>query len=63
MEKPEGDIHISSLGLNAETARKVKSVKLLGSAEKIKWTQTGDEVRITRPTNLPDYNTLVFAIQ
>lgn len=63
MEKPEGDIHISSLALKTATGHKVSSISLLGSKEKIKWTQNNDEIVIQRPAQLPKYNTVVFAIK
>jgi alpha-L-fucosidase len=63
MEKPESDIHISSLGLQTATGRKVKSISLLGSKEKIKWTQNKDEILIQRPEQLPEYSTVVFEIR
>jgi alpha-L-fucosidase len=62
MEKPEGNIHISSLGLKTATGKKISSVKMLGSKENIKWSQNDDEVIIHKPTNLPEYNTVVFEI-
>jgi alpha-L-fucosidase len=63
MEKPEGDIHISSLGLKTATGQKVSSISLLGSKEKIKWKQNKEEVVIQRPAQLPEYNTVVFVIK
>ncbi|MDR2469181.1 MAG: alpha-L-fucosidase, partial [Tannerella sp.] len=63
MERPEGDIHIRSLGLKTVTGKKISSIKLLGSNEKIEWTQTGDEVTIRKPAGLPNFTTLVFAIK
>jgi alpha-L-fucosidase len=63
MVKPEGDIHISSLGLQTATGQKVKSIRLLGSKEKIKWTQTNEEVVIQKPAQLPEYETVVFEIR
>jgi alpha-L-fucosidase len=62
MGKPEGDIHISSLGLQTATGQKVKSISLLGSKEKIKWTQNNEEVLIQKPDQLPEYDTVVFEI-
>jgi alpha-L-fucosidase len=62
MEKPIADIHIKSLGLKTETGKKVSSIKLLGSKEKIKWTQNGEELIIQKPAQLPEYDTVVFAI-
>jgi alpha-L-fucosidase len=63
MESPESDIRISSLGLKAATGQKVKSISLLGSNEKISWTQNNDEVIIQKPAQLPEYKTVVFAIK
>ena len=63
MEQPEGDIHIKSLGLKAATGRKISSIKLLGSTEKVKWTQTATETVISKPSNLPKFTTLVFEVK
>jgi len=63
MEKPERNIHISSLGLKTTTGQKVSSVRMLGSKEKIQWYQNNEEVVIKRPAQLPEYNTVVFAIK
>jgi alpha-L-fucosidase len=63
MEKPTEDIHIKSLGLKTETGAKISSIKMLGSEEKIKWTQNDEEVVIQKPAQLPRYNTPVFAIK
>jgi alpha-L-fucosidase len=60
MEKPKNDIHISSLGL--KTSQKVQSINMLGSKEKIKWSQNDDEAVIQKSVQLPDYETIVFAI-
>jgi len=63
MEIPDGDIHLKSLGLKTETGKKISSVKLLGSNEKIQWSQNNEEVVIQKPGNLPAFNTIVFEIQ
>ena len=63
MERPAGEILVKSLGLQTETGKKIKSVKLLGSNEKIQWTQNNEAVVIQKPAHLPDFNTLVFEIQ
>jgi alpha-L-fucosidase len=62
LNKPEGDIHISSLGLQTATGQKIKSISMLGSKEKIKWTQNNEAVVIQKPAQLPEYNTIVFEI-
>jgi alpha-L-fucosidase len=63
MERTDGALHVKSLGLKTETGQKVKSVKLLGSKEKINWTQNDNEVVINRPDNLPKYKTTVYEVQ
>jgi alpha-L-fucosidase len=63
MENPTEDIHVKSLGLKTETGAKVSSIKMLGSEEKIQWTQNDEEVIIKRPAQLPAYNTVVFAVK
>jgi alpha-L-fucosidase len=63
MEKPKSDIRISSLGLKTATGQKIKSISMLGSKEKIKWSQTDAEVIIQKPVQLPEYETVVFAVK
>jgi len=63
MEKPTGDIRIKSLGLKTATGQKVSSIKILGSSEKIQWSQNDDEVIIRKPAQLPGYNTVVFELK
>jgi alpha-L-fucosidase len=63
MENPTEDIHVKSLGLKTETGAKVSSVKMLGSEEKIQWTQNDEEVIIKKPAQLPAYSTVVFAVK
>jgi alpha-L-fucosidase len=62
LEKPQAEISISSLGLKTGTGQKVKSISLLGSKEKIKWSQDDDKVVIQKPAQLPGYETVTFAI-
>jgi alpha-L-fucosidase len=63
MENPTEDIHVKSLGLKTETGAKVSSIKMLGSEEKITWTQNDNEVVIQKPAKLPAYSTVVFAVK
>ncbi|MDR2382431.1 MAG: alpha-L-fucosidase [Prevotellaceae bacterium] len=63
MENPTGDIHIKSLGLKTETGAKISSIKMLGSEEKITWSQNDEEAIIRKPAKLPAYNTIVFAVK
>jgi alpha-L-fucosidase len=64
MDKPAGDIMISSLGKNSEICdRKVKSVTLLGTDGKIKWKQQDDALVISKPSKLPDWQVLTFKVE
>ena len=63
MERPEGDIRVKALGLKNADVKKVSSVKLLGGKGKIDWTQTDDELIIRKPSALPNFTTLVFAVK
>jgi alpha-L-fucosidase len=63
MEQPVGDIQITSLGKNSKLCGKaVSSVKMLGSKEKLKWTQRGDALIIAKPTQLPNWKVVTFKI-
>ena len=47
---PEGDISVKSLGTKAGLAdKKIKSVTMLGSTEKLSWKQNDDALDINRP--------------
>jgi len=61
--KGASTLHIKALGLQSKTGQKIKSVKLLGSSDKVVWTQNDDEAVITKPASTPAFNTLVYAIQ
>jgi len=63
MENPTDNIHIKSLGLKTKSGTQVKSIELLGSKEKVKWTQNEEEVVIQKPASASSFNTIVFAIQ
>ncbi len=63
MEKPESDIVITSLGsASALNDRQIKSVSMLGSEEKLKWKQNSDNLVITKPEKLPEWNVTGFRI-
>lgn len=64
MEKPQADVQIASLGTDSKICgKKVKSVKMLGSKEKIKWNQQTGKLVITKPEKLPDWQVVAFEIQ
>lgn len=64
MEKPVEDIKITSLGKGSKLAdRKIKSIFLLGSNEKLKWKQEPDALVISKPVKLPDWEVATFKIE
>ena len=63
MENPTQNIRLKSLGKNGKLAgKKIASVTLLGSGEKISWTQNNDALVIKKPAKLPDYSVVAFKI-
>jgi alpha-L-fucosidase len=64
MSKPSGDIKIESLGKNTKVNSKtIESIKILGSNEKLNWKQSGNDLIIKKPTNLPDWQVLTLKIE
>ena len=64
MDKPVEDISISSLGKNSTVSHsKVRSVKMLGSDEKLKWKQQAGALVIVKPSKLPDWKVIAFKIE
>jgi len=61
---PAGTIRINSLGKNSKLAQKaVMSVILLGSNEKLNWKQQPEELVISKPLKLPDWQVVTFRIK
>lgn len=64
MNTPEEDIKISSLGRKSPAGvKKIKSVSLLGSDEKIKWKQADDALVISLPEKIPAWKVLTFKVK
>jgi alpha-L-fucosidase len=60
---PEEDIVVKALGSKtAQNGRKIKSVSLLGSDEKLAWTQTRETLTIGRPVGIPSSEAVVFKV-
>ena len=60
---PETDVTVTALGSKtAQNSRKIKSVTLLGSVEKVAWNQTRDSLTISRPADIPSPEALVFKV-
>jgi alpha-L-fucosidase len=63
MDKPAGDIRITSLGKTSELInKKVRSVSILGVGEKAKWKQEEDALVIFMPTEMPDWKVIGIRI-
>ncbi len=64
MSKPVEDIKISSVGKNSKVSeKKVKSVTLLGSTEKLNWKQEAEALVISKPLKLPEWEVLTLKIE
>ena len=64
MNKPEGDIVITSLGKNSKlNIKTIASVKLLGSNEKLTWKQESIALIIDKPNKLPDWQVTTLKIE
>ncbi len=64
MGKPEDDVRIASLSKNSQLAdKKIRSVTMLGSDEKMKWKQEEKALVIARPAILPEWQVIAFKIE
>lgn len=64
LDTPTGAIRIKSLGKSsAVNTRKIMSVNLLGSTDKIQWQQEADALVIKKPANLPAWKVLGFKVE
>jgi alpha-L-fucosidase len=62
--KPEADIVIRSLAKSSKLVNKrIASVMMVGSKEKINWKQTTDALVIKKPSNLPSWQVIGFKIE
>lgn len=63
MNVPEGTIRMSLLGKNSTYLDKaIASVSLLGSKEKLTWTQQGNMLVINKPADLPGWKVMAYKI-
>ena len=61
---PEEDITVKALGSNtAQNSRKIKNITMLGSAEKVVWTQAKDGLSIACPASAPAEEAVVFKVE
>lgn len=64
MENPVTDIQLKSLGLLSKYGgKKVASVSMLGSKDRISWKQTDEALLITKPAKMPEYHVVAFCIK
>ena len=60
---PEEDFVVKALGSKtAQNTRKIKSITLLGSDEKVAWTQTKENLTIGKPENVPSPEAVVYKV-
>ena len=60
---PEEDVVVKALGSKTDqNKRKIKSITLLGSDEKLAWTQAKDGLTIQKPASVPSPEALVFKV-
>ncbi|RAW02581.1 alpha-L-fucosidase [Pseudochryseolinea flava] len=59
--KPDEKIIIRNLG-TARATRKIKKIQLLGSREKVKWSQNKDSLEIEMPATVPNDIAIVYKI-
>ncbi len=64
MQKPTGDITLTSLGKNSKlTSGQISSIKILGSDTKVKWSQNSNALIIRKPSKLPSWNVVCLKIE
>jgi alpha-L-fucosidase len=64
MVSPTDDIYVFSLGKNSTLVdKKVKSVSMLGSDEKLQWKQEESGMTIIKPAKLPSWQVIGFKIE
>lgn len=60
---PEEDITVKALGSKtAQNSKKIKSITLLGSDEKVAWTQEKDSLSIGKPATVPTEEAVVYKV-
>ena len=60
---PEEDFTVKALGSRTEqNKRKVKGITLLGSDEKVAWTQTKESLTIGKPASVPSPEAVVYKV-
>ncbi len=61
---PSAEVKIVSLGSKSTVSiKKVASIKILGSSEKLSWKQEADALVISKPAKLPEWPVVTFKIE
>ncbi len=61
---PSAEVKIVSLGSKSTVSiRKIASIKILGSSEKLSWKQEADALVISKPAKLPEWPVVTFKIE
>ena len=61
---PEEDITVKALGTKtAQNSRKIRSITMLGSADKVVWTQAQDGLTIACPAAVPASEAVVYKVE
>jgi len=64
MSTPTENVQINSLGkLSKYSSKAIASISMLGSKEKIQWKQGENSLTINKPTVMPNFKVLTFAIK
>jgi alpha-L-fucosidase len=61
MGAPESDIVVKSLG-TTNVQHRIKQIELLGSPERVRWTQCGDFLKVEKPSVIPNNIAIVFKV-
>lgn len=64
LENPTKEVRIKSLGINAKlNTKKIASITILGSSEKLTWKVEKEALVISKPTQLPKWDVIGFKIE
>jgi len=61
MGKPDGKILVRNLG-TSQMPKKIKKIEMLGSKEKVTWTQSKEGLQIEKPVSVPNEIAVVYKI-
>jgi len=63
MEPFSDKLNVKALGKSSTYYQQISSIRMLGSKEKVKWSQDDDSLVIKSPSAYPDYAATVYEIQ